>query len=138
MNSQPLADVQTNPATNRELTQRVIQLEAALAELQAVVNKFLHPFVDLNYVNGVNGIDSNAHDLQESSHDDPNDLVPIRMLTEPDMRERLNELEAQYNMDSQEFYGLWKQGEVDHIPEKMGWSILYEDWLQTQPTLNSI
>ena len=42
------------------------------------------------------------------------------------------ELEQQHKISSADFYRRWQSGAADDIPEKIEWSLLYEDWLRTE------
>lgn len=76
------------------------------------------------------GVEDLAY-LQTLSEDE---LVPVHMLTDEDLRNRLEELEREYGIDSKDFYQRWKIGDADEIPDKTAWVILYETVLHKNAT----
>lgn len=44
--------------------------------------------------------------------------------THEEIERELKELEQKYHLSSEEFYRLWKEGELNHIPDAVGWAIL--------------
>ena len=116
------------------LMQRVANLEAEVAELKILLRSHTSPPYRPTMPNPYAWLATpprppDNRPLDQLSDDE---LVPIHYLTDEDVRRRLDELEQWYGMSSTEFYARWQRGEVDEIQEKMGWSILYEHWLQIE------
>jgi antitoxin component of MazEF toxin-antitoxin module len=44
--------------------------------------------------------------------------------THEEIERELKELEQKYHLSSEEFYRLWKEGELNHISDAVGWAIL--------------
>ena len=124
-----MAQVQDN-----HLAARVAQLEAEVAELKALLYKFVPSPASPPIRQGYAWLEPPSHlqGVTDYAQLAPEDLVYIHELTDNDVRKRLAELEQVYEMSSAEFYRRWQGGAADDIFEKTEWQMLYKLWLQIQ------
>ena len=118
------------------LEQRVAQLEAEVVLLRAALQEVLPARRRLSGERQESYAwvvpPAYLHDVGDYAQLDAEQLVYIHELTDDDISRRLQELEQQHKISSADFYRRWQSGEADDIPEKIEWSLLYEDWLRTE------
>lgn len=118
------------------LEQRVAQLEAEVVLLRAALQEALPIRRRLSGERQESYAwvvpPAYLHDVGDYTQLDAEQLVYIHELTDEDIPRRLQELEQQHKISSVDFYRRWQNGEADDIPEKIEWSLLYEDWLRTE------
>ncbi|MBM3239339.1 hypothetical protein FJZ31_23850 [Candidatus Poribacteria bacterium] len=91
------------------------------AQLHLTDNEQVHVFIQDGILTLKKAIMEQKKDA--ASTDEHFEIIE-KETTHEEIERELKELEQKYHLSSEEFYRLWKEGELNHISDAVGWAIL--------------